>query len=299
MLINKITDFCKDEYESFSNVNRCENCSHRYVCPKELNTDCTNCKACLEEIHYHKDYGKTDYDCYNMINFYVCCYSFKYASELYCLSYQSDLLKKFENYNVLSFGCGPCPDLMALENYNKPINYFGIDKNTLWENVHNEITKYTERTNISVDFGYEDALEYIQRNTLDDKNIIVLQYFISHLYNTNQIDEINKFYDNLINNVIIPSLNNNNSVVIMINDVNSNNCGRDHFWELYNKLREKNLGCNCKGFYFDSESINDYQRYGSPYDDDSLCFDVPNRFDGYPVWKRCTSAQLLIEIERG
>lgn len=299
MLLNKITDFCKDEYESLSNADRCENCNHHSDCPKEVYSDCTNCKACLEEIHYHKEYGKTDYDCYNMINFYVCCYAFKYASELYCLSFQSNLLRNFENFNVLSFGCGPCPDLMALENYNKPIDYFGIDKNTLWKNVHNEIENYTDRADISADFAYEDAIEYVLQNTLDDKNIIVLQYFISHLYNTDQINKLYLFYDNLLNNVIVPSLNNNNSVVIMINDVNSNNCGRDYFMALFNKLTERGFNCNCQGFHFENKKTNDFQRYGSPYENDLLRFEVPSAFDGYPVWRHCSSAQLLIEIERG
>lgn len=70
-----------------------------------------------------------------MLNFYVCDYSAKYASELLYLMRKSQALEEINDYHVLSIGCGGCPDLMAFErychekSYDKSVSYIGIDVN--------------------------------------------------------------------------------------------------------------------------------------------------------------------------
>lgn len=302
MLIDRITGFSRYEYEEHRLDCSCDNCNHPYACPKNGDNECDDCKMCLEQIHYHKHRGKIDYDCPNMINYYVCCYTFKYASEILYLANKSDLMKELNEYNILSFGCGACPDLMAFEKYseydNKPIRYTGIDTNNLWYNIHNEISEYCFGTNIESHYIYEDALDIVSGRSFQNKNIIILQYFISHLYNTGQINKIYDFFDDLINNVISNNTN-NEPVVIMLNDVNSIYCGRDYFIDLYDKLYEKGFNCTYKKFYFNYEGLNEYQQYGEMYLNNRILFNVPNDFDKFQVWKHCGSAQLLIEIERG
>ena len=126
MLIDEIIDLCDSKYSATETTSTCMDCNHKEKCSG-------GCKQCLEEIHYPKKYpsGKKDYDCNNLINFYVCDYSYKYASEIWYLLRKSEALKKLEKYNVLSIGCGGCPDLMAFESYiketggNKKVHYFG------------------------------------------------------------------------------------------------------------------------------------------------------------------------------
>lgn len=63
----------------------------------------------------------------------------------------------------------------------------------------------------------------------------MLQYVISHFYNTGQICKIELFYERLIENIILRK-EKGKPFVILINDVNSNNRGRDLFESLCKNL---------------------------------------------------------------
>lgn len=293
MLINSIVGFSNNQYGKKHSAGHCSHCT------KKCSHDC---KLCLEDVHYRNGLWKKDYDCINMIHYYVCCYTFKYASEILYLMKKSNLMKQLDEYNIMSFGCGASPDLMALEKYNvydnKPINYIGVDTNRLWSDIHNEIKKYMYDKNAYADFTYNDAFYVVENNTCTNINVIVMQYFISHLYNTNQINELDIFFDNLIDNVILKN-DRREPIIIMINDVNSINCGRDCFIDLFEKLHNRGINCTFNKSYFMYDGINQYQFYGEQNSTGRLLFDVPDEFSDYQVWRRCTSSQLLIEIEWG
>ena len=300
MLINHIVDFCDIEYKSKDTRYVCGDCTH--IC------ECSGgCKKWLEEIHFPDKYpnGKKDYDCSNLMNFYMCDYTFKYASEMLYLIRQSECLKHIDEYHIMSIGCGGCPDLMAFEAYaneldnSKKIKYYGIDKNELWRPIHNEIDLYCRNctSNVSTLFEYKDAIEYFNSSPIIGTNVIVIQYLISHLYNTKQIVKINEFYDNLIKNIIAHS-ESNKPCVILINDVNSCNRGRDYFGELLNKLSKNDFHGMCSAFYFDYKIQHEKQRYGIRYDSNDILFNIPKGFECYEPWEVCSSAQLLIEIKR-
>jgi len=72
---------------------------------------------------------------------------------------------------------------------------------------------------------------------------LVLQYVISHFYNTGQIEKINEFFDNLVERIIMYR-NERKPFVIIINDVNSTYRGRDFFIDLCKKLSD----ADCMGF---------------------------------------------------
>lgn len=59
-------------------------------------------------------------------------------------------------------------------------------------------------------------------------NVIVLQYVISHFYNSGQIGEIESFFEKLVQNIILHK-EQGKPLVVLINDVNSNNRGRRLF----------------------------------------------------------------------
>lgn len=297
MLIYHMTDFCNENYNRSATT--CGGCQHIDGCS-------SSCKACLEEIHYPTRYpdGKKDYDCSNLLNFYMCDYSFKYASEMLYLLRKSPALKDIDDYHILSIGCGGCPDLMAFEEYvketdsNKRIQYLGIDKNDLWMPIHEEIKTYAEESALDMraKFLYEDAIDYVNSRTLKKANVIVIQYLISHLYNTNQINKIKDFYVKLISNIIVHKKS-NEPLVILINDVNSCNRGRDHFEDLCKELSKAGLHGTYSMFYFDYNIKSDYQRYGMRHGSTDILFEIPREFSYYEPWRQCSSAQMLIEVE--
>ena len=296
MLINHITNFCNSAYKSEDTTMVCQNCGHPHKCSG-------GCKKCLEEVHYPRRYpnGKKDYDCKNLINFYVCDYSFKYASEMLYLIRKSEALRRINDYHILSIGCGGCPDLMAFESFlkengeRKRIQYFGLDKNPLWRPIHDEVKKYFSEDISRADFRYTDALDHIKLQKIRYANVVVIQYLISHLYNTNQIDAIHNFFDDLIKNVVMRR-DPKKPFVILINDVNSNNRGRDYFYVLCNKLVAAGFHVTNQQFYFDYRIQNDYQRYGQRHQSINTLFDIPDGFEIYHPWTVCSSAQMLIEL---
>ena len=294
-LYTTITKYCHEEYKSST----CEDCNHNIQCP---GSPCGNCKQCLEEVHYPTRYsnGRRDYDCDRMMYFYVCDYTSKYASEMLYLMRESEALKKIDNYHVLSLGCGACPDLIAFEQFchelsaEKTVQYIGIDVNERWRSIHEKISEYKTKTLKKTQFRYCDVVtEDIEIHKV---NVIVLQYIISHFYNTGQIKQINEFFIRLIDEIICHKQE-ENPLVILINDVNSNNRGRDYFSEFVTKLKEADFHGIQKGFYFDYRIQNDFQKYGTKHASCQTVFEIPREYETiYSPWHYCSSAQLLIEV---
>ena len=200
-LIGTIINKCHESYISSS----CDFCNHINVCPGSC---WGNCKNCLAEVHYPNRTlnGKTDYDCERMLDFYVCDYSAKYASEMLYLMHESTALKNIDDYHVLSIGCGGAPDLMAFEKYchdisaDKSVSYIGIDVNEKWKKIHDDIKNYRTKTLRKTQFFYQDAIS--ENIDIAHTNVLILQYVISHFYNTNQISLIEVFFDKIIKQII-------------------------------------------------------------------------------------------------
>jgi len=292
-LFTTVMNYCNKEYLNSS----CEECNHYDKCPGECYG---NCKKCLEEVHYPRKYpeGKKDYDCEHMLNFYVCDYTAKYASEMLYLMRESEALKQIRNYHVVSIGCGGCPDLMAFESYchenGKAVSYIGIDVNKKWMKIHNVIERYKTTTLRKTRFVYMDAVSE-EYSEISEANVIVLQYVISHFYNMGQIGEISVFFDKLVQNIIMHKQK-GKPFVVLINDVNSNNRGRDYFMHIIDKLKDAGFHENRQRFYFNYRIQNDFQRYGKKHQSTGILFDIPDGFDIYEPWEICSSAQLLIEV---
>ncbi len=293
-LIKSIIWFCHDRYIN----TKCIVCSHHDGCPGSFHG---NCKKCLEEVHYpiKYPYGMKDYTCERMLYFYVCDYAAKYASEVFYLMEKSEALKQIKDYHVLSIGCGACPDLMAFEkychtySYDSTVSYIGIDVNERWKSIHERIKEYRTKTLSKTQFVYQDAVK--DDFSIPETNVIVLQYVISHFYNTGQTKEIEKFYTKLLNN-IISRREQGKPLVILINDVNSNKRGRDYFEGLINILICSGIQVNCQRYYFDYHLQNDFQKYGQKHDRTEIMYKIPAELGIYEPWTNCSSAQLLIEV---
>ena len=302
MLIDDIVDFCNKKYITFGDKCGNSECTHP-------TGECSgSCYDCLYEIHYFdgdKCKHKSLYDCPKMLYHYVCQYTLRYASEiLYALKEEGSFLSGFETINMMSIGCGGCPDLMAMEKllYDDgmtiPLAYKGYDVNPLWLPVHNRVQRYCKDNDIVTDikFKREDAINYFSKFYSKNTNVIVISYLISYLYNTPQKKEILDFFDRLIDNVIV---RNKDKKLIIFNDVNSCNRGRDYFGVFVEKLREKGLHGSYRYTYFDSDRLNKYQRNGDAYNASCSLFSYDKAIERkYHVDGYCRSAQLIVEVDQ-
>lgn len=84
-----------------------------------------------------------------MADFYTCKYSCRYTSELMYAIQRCSGIQNVDELKVLSFGCGPCTDLFALDalkekkliSFNS-IKYRGVDySKDVWANIHQDINK--------------------------------------------------------------------------------------------------------------------------------------------------------------
>ena len=296
MLLETVVEFSNKEYKNSDIHHICKNCNHPNECSG-------SCEVCLDEVHFPNNYinGKLEYDCINMLNYYVCKYSHKYCSEIEYALEQSEILKNLKEFNVMSIGCGASPDLMALEFYRQkhkidvPIIYRGFDKNIMWKDIHKEISNYGKNNNFKVGYEYVDVVEYFNKYYIKGINVIILQYVISYFYNTDQILTIDKFFDDLID--VIEKKNEREKLLIIINDVNSCYRGRDYFLNLYKKIKKHNFHGYLMKKYFNYNIKNSYQRYGEPYESCDNLHIIKDEIRGtYNSAINCSSAQLIIEI---
>jgi hypothetical protein len=157
-----------------------------------------------------------------MIYCYTCTYVNKYASEIYYAlkALINHPITKQNEYNILSIGCGDCADLFGIKQFfiyakrEPAISYTGIDINTRWRPIHEQIVAQSQ--NINFAFKYQDAFEYL--NTLDEVpfNMVIMEYVLNEVRKYSP-DIINAFINSLVHRAIdrLPA----NSLLV-INDIN-------------------------------------------------------------------------------
>lgn len=302
MLLDKLVNFCDKRYSAYKNECGCESgtCNH----PEGKCSG--SCYECLYHVHF-PDRAPTNakriYDCKKMLYHYVCQYSYLYTTEILCgFDYKWEFIKDFSTYNILSVGCGGCADLMAMEcllrekGANKKISYCGVDINNLWMDIHDEVKNYCNENNMFCEMHYEDAFTFFPQHSLSKINVIVISYFISYLYNTNQIDKIKYFAECLSKKAI--GNKGHEPLLFIINDVNSNKRGRDYF-NCFANIMKNNFTVNkCEYKYFETNKLNDMQKIGNPYAVKNVSIDIPQTIiEKYHAHKSVNSAiQLLMEV---
>ena len=145
-LIYKLLDNCYQRHLKMAHHKQCENCPSDSFCPK-------SCATCLRRIHFPKELPQNaptrHYDCHNMVDCYVCNFACRYASELIYPLQKQDLLARKQKLNVLSIGCGPCTDLLAIDYLKQKkifmfdtLCYVGVDKySDKWHVIHDYLNK--------------------------------------------------------------------------------------------------------------------------------------------------------------
>lgn len=298
MLIHALIDFCDSAYMRYGGNCGCGTCNRS-------GGQCSgSCYDCLYEIHYPVSTSKKKtYDCQKLMYHYVCQYSYRYASEiLYALNAHSSFLSDYKKFHLMSIACGACPDLMALEAFcinnsiDIPIAYRGYDINPLWNPIHGVLRRYCDENNIRRSLFEKDVLTHFKKYSVRGTNIIVIGYLLSYLYNTNQTDEIDLLFNNIADHIVL-NRDSGDKVLIILNDVNSNRRGRDYFSHLPHILRKRGLSVKCVTRYFDSPSLNYFQRQGAAYPQNDCLFTVDEEFaTRYHVDAACRSFQLVVEV---
>lgn len=236
----------------------------------------------------------------------------RYTSEIIYGLRRFRSLKSREEIKVLSFGCGPCTDLFALDYMKRnremdyqTVEYRGIDySEAVWENIHRDI-KGIENNECKICFYYADMCDIIddiyQENWTPD--LIVFQYVFSDMHkHTGEegtrifIDKFSEYYN----------MKASENTCIILNDINLGTKyggGREYFDQLYYRLESSSVK---RGRFCNDNSRSSYYPRGYTYGDDSdgELPDNANLFDLSP-WQRyspfntCASAQMLIQRETG
>lgn len=282
MLIDEIVSFCHREMLS----TKCSDCSCS-SCNK-------NCKNCLDDLHYHHNYIRNDYDCERLLDFYICRYSYKYCSEMiYAL--ESVDLSNYPYFHILSLGCGGAADLMAFDclSFSQPISYMGFDKNPYWEKVHNEIQDRCTCGKVQF-FRDVDVLDFFENQDVPQTNILSIEYLISFFFNTLGEKGMESWFRQLVDQIIAQKPS-DSPLLVIINDVDSINTGRDTFLRLKGIIEESGLSVSYERRmrFKDNSFYPNSQRYYSRQNR----FDIPQFVkDNYYPAINCESAQLILEV---
>lgn len=126
---------------------------------------------------------------------------------------------------------------------------------------------------LHVKYKYEEVFQYLENTNILQANVLVLQYVISHFYNTGQIYQIDEFFDKIIERVI-ERRETKTPFIILINDVNSCNRGRDYFLNLKDKLDNAEFSLWYNQYYFDYNIRDVHQIYGTRHKNNKICFKI-------------------------
>lgn len=294
-LLKNLIIFCDEFYQAHKKeIGSCLNCSHE-------NRNCLgNCKSCLKELTW-QNFKRTNYNCEKLAAYYVCKFLNKFASEIFYLLTNEKVearLKTYNEFNILSLGCGPASDIIAFDAFirevlNKPINinYTGIDIACKWQYIHEKICQEVSSLNYQPPkFDYEDITKKILEIDASNTNIMVIKNLFSALIRTKNEIEMNLFLDNLAN--LISKMPKDS--IVLINDINSRNLYRDKWLNIVNKIyMKRKIEYNIMVFGKNYEPCKWEQYYSN-----CLKFYFPENFDkqAYEYWTTCTSVQLFINI---
>ncbi|WP_321993268.1 methyltransferase domain-containing protein [Clostridium butyricum] len=286
--VKELVDYCDNLYKNSETQCRCKDCKN----------DCQgSCEKCLDKIHF----GDTRrYNCFNITNYYLCKYIYKYSSEIEHLLVKDGFLEKLPMINALSIGCGPCTDLVGIVNsvdyldIKTKVNYTGVDMNNIWKHIHEYIKSYND-DNFEATFLYSDIFDALDSQEGISYNIIVLQYVLSDM-NKYDTDGVNtrEFIDRIVDKIIRYM---KSGSIIIINDINYKSA-RQYYEYLLNKLKSLvNDGMKfryaCR--HFNNNVRQSHYDYGYEYQSNRVTTVIPRGIaEDYNSWDFCSSAQLIV-----
>lgn len=231
--------------------NYIQNCIINYI-PCEngtcFDTECDchcrekkSCTDCLSDMFNNDEHAKRVYKCIPITFSYVIRFSNRYASEILTAlrcKIVKNVIQNIDEIKVLSIGCGPATELVALEMFSmeegKQVKFYGYDPNNIWENVQKTLQNSLIGTNCVAEFNCSDFQE--NNEILPEIDILILNYIVSDIYKHNK-DNVEKFFENF--SKIVKKMKKNS--IIIINDVNSCNMGRDEIEEWGKKIENNDF----------------------------------------------------------
>lgn len=302
-----LMDYSYNHSAEVLNTCGCEDgCTHpRGTCPSSRgNSKCWS--NCFNEIYQPENHtnGRLKYNCPKLVNQYVYRALDKQASEiLYALeNFCKNKLNHYESFEILSLGCGPATELIAIEHFNKinllnkSINYYGIDVETTWNVIHKKIQEYIENDIYinSVHSRYDDVINVLNSDVLSNKkfNLILLNYLISSLIADRNDVKINEIFNNITRLIIKNQIS---DCIVIINDVNLDIRGRDTFINLLEAFQSNgvNIFAYKQKCFLNNRWNNGGELYGERYSNNQTIFKTHYEKTAFPN-NTCTSAQLLI-----
>lgn len=235
MLRDDLLKWCERNYGNSCAGHCGVQCDNKDYCEHD-------CDKCLDQVHWFQEgNGRRDYDCPQLLLKYVLRFTNKYSDQISSALEHVDL-SRYPEYNIFSIGCGGAPDLMAFEKIaqNKQIYYKGYDRNPLWKYIHNQIEQYAESNlNLCAKLRQYDIFDVFAAGKPQhvQYNIVIIQYLLSHLYNTGQSGQIEELFDCIIGN-LLANRHANSPFLIIIADIDCMNKGRNTWYTLLDKLED-------------------------------------------------------------
>ena len=285
-MIQELVDYCDSNYNPNAKGLPCRDVPFM------------SCTDCLKEIHFKNDLGRK-YDCINMCYWYVCQDIYRYVTEMAWLLHDKTLNLRARTVplNICSIGCGPCSELIAIEEYRKgcklnfEYKYTGFDLNNVWRPIQEKVASLSTSPD-SIKFVYSDVFDYYDR-TEERPNMIILNYMLSDMLK-HDMDGFATFINNLCDFVAgLPSC------AVLINDINrgiDKSDPRGYFMTIYKKISEKcgNINVNAKCYHF-ADSMKNYYIYGTQRAKNTILFTAPETIvSKYITNTECHSAQMVI-----
>lgn len=204
-------------------------------------------------------------------------------------------LSPYPYFHILSLGCGGAADLMAFDclPMSKPISYIGFDKNPFWEKIHDEIKDRCTCGKVQF-FRDVDVLEYFEDEKVPQCNILSIEYLISFFYRTVGEHGMKQWFHQLVNNIINRKPE-DSPLLVIINDVDSINTGRDTFLYLRKIVEE----CGLRVSFERRMRFKDSAYYSNSvqYPSKQNKFELPQYVkENYCPAINCESAQLILEV---
>lgn len=284
-----INEFIEFSSQNYNRENRCEHCPND--CPET-----GDCEKCLEMVHF--GIGERVYNCGNILKYYVCKYTYKYASEIGHV-FKLSIFNDFEKYNVLSLGCGPCTDYFGIQNASigkdggVRFNYLGIDINENWRPVHNWLN---QRVIDDYAVKYMDVFDFLKNPSKYlgnyTPNVIIINYLISDLLKAgcDVYEFIRLLEKNLFRSLDCDSC-------IIINDYNRGLNKNDprYYYDSFSYSIGRRNDVERFRFHF-KHDISEYYKYGDQHKSNRILFSKEQtRYNAFNPWLFCSSAQLIIK----
>lgn len=268
-------------------------------CKKGYDSDFyNNCGKCFGDLtNMRVETGYDNYHCERLTYYYTCRHLNTFASQIYYAlnsKFLKEELSNLKQFNILSLGCGPTPDFIAFDSFNKnhkDIKYVGVDVSKAWDNNHKCIEVYNRNNNMSSPvFHFIDVMQYVSEKRNSEINILIIQNIISTFAKSHKNNLLDIFVSKLFQNIILNS--SSDKMYIIVNDVNHPDLLRDEWLRLF---IEKSLEYKykIKKFLFGGyDGIDNCEKYLN----NNIVFEYPEQFDINDRYNKSSDCMKYVQL---